>query len=155
MCHCVGWGHSKTILILGWFYPYMKALALCMDPNGIKNKHIVKYLYPFPSKKHEILIIGTQMVLGKDDTSPMLDEIVGFLLLWGKCSIKSSLACRASEVVLKVGWNFWDFFFSPPKLWENIEIKNRVCARDSMSQSQIMAYLRLVWSTHPSRQTCF
>ena len=52
-----------------------------MDPNGIKNKHIVKYPYPFPSKKHEILIIGTQMVLGKDDTSPMLDEIVGFLLL--------------------------------------------------------------------------
>jgi hypothetical protein len=59
----------------------MKALALCIDLNGIENKHIVKYPYPFPSKNHELLIIGTQMVLEKDDTNPMLDEIVGFLLL--------------------------------------------------------------------------
>ena len=40
----------------------MKLLAWCIDPNGIKNKHIVKDHTLLVSKKSEILTIDKQMV---------------------------------------------------------------------------------------------
>lgn len=50
-----------------------------------------------------------------------------------KRSIKSSSARRVSKSILKLGWSFWGFFFSSPKLWKIFRIWNRVCARDLLS----------------------
>ena len=36
----------SAILILGWFNVGMKAIGWYIDPNGIKNKTILKYPYP-------------------------------------------------------------------------------------------------------------
>ena len=41
--------------------------------------------------------------------------------LW-KFYIKSLLACRLLEHVLKVGCKFWDLLYAPLKLWENFRI---------------------------------
>ena len=38
--------HPKTMLRLGQFYLGMKVLAWYIDIIGIKNKYILKYLYP-------------------------------------------------------------------------------------------------------------
>ena len=39
-----------------------------------------------------------------------------------KVPIKSSLAHCVSDPILEVGWNFWDLFSSPQKIWDNFMI---------------------------------
>jgi hypothetical protein len=51
-----------------------------IDPNGFGNTYTVKYPYPTGIKICEILIIDTQMVSKKDDTSPTSVVIWGPML---------------------------------------------------------------------------
>ena len=48
----------------------MKVLGWYIYPNGIKRKNTVKYPYLTVTKKNDILIIDTLMVVRKNDANP-------------------------------------------------------------------------------------
>ena len=47
----------------------MKIFAQYIDPNGIENKNVLKYMCPNDFKNGEIFIIDVQMVSKQDDTN--------------------------------------------------------------------------------------
>ena len=50
------------------------------------------------------------------------DEVIGLIFLWENFLLRTRYLVMYWSPFWKVGWNFWDLFFSPLKLWRDFRI---------------------------------